>query len=76
MELDAFAHHCSRLNSAKIAPVREVNFVASFNEAGRGNFIFCLSSMHPARGLKGLEAETVTDLDLGGAMSADLEAQT
>lgn len=32
MELDAFAHHCSRLNSAKIAPVREV-----INENTRGN---------------------------------------
>lgn len=75
MELDAVAHHCSRLNSAQITPVGEVNLDSSFNEAGRGNSIFCLSSMQPAWGLRGPDAEPVTDLGLEGAVSADLDAQ-
>lgn len=48
MEFDALARHCSRLHSAQIAPVGDVHLDGSFNEAGRGNSIFCLSSVQPA----------------------------
>lgn len=75
MELDAFAHYCSRLGSAQIASVREVNLDGSFNEAGRGNSIFCLGSRQPARGLRGPDVVPATDLDSSGTESADLEAQ-
>lgn len=75
MELDAFTPHCSRRNSAQIAPVREVNLDVSCNEAGRGNSMFCLSSVQPARGRRGPDARPVTDWDAEGAVSADLEAQ-
>lgn len=75
MECDAFAHHYSRLNSAKIAPVREVNLDSSFNEARKRNSNFlpelsaaCLKGWGP-------DVELGIDLDLGGAVSADLEAQ-
>lgn len=75
MEFDAFAHHCVGLNSARVASVREVNSDGSFNEAGKGNSIFCLSPMQPVRRLRGPDAEPTTDVDTGGAVSADLEAQ-
>ena len=52
-----------------------MNSDGSFNEAGRGNSIFCLSSVQPARGLKGPDAELTADLDTGGAVSAGLEVQ-
>lgn len=74
MPFDASAHRCSRLNSAQITLVGEVNLDGSFNEAGRGNSIFCLSSAQPARRLRGPDAEPVTDLDPGAAESADLKA--
>lgn len=48
MEFDALARHCSRLHSSPIAPVGDVHLDGSFNEAGRGNSIFCLSSVRPA----------------------------
>lgn len=75
MEFDAFAHHCGGLNSARVAPVREVNSDGSFNEAGQGNSTFCLSPMQPVRRLRGPDAEPTTDVDTRGAVSADLEAQ-
>lgn len=74
MPFDALAHRCSRLNSAQITLVGEVNLDGSFNEAGRGNSIFCLSSVQLARRLRGPDAEPVTDLDPGAAESADLKA--
>lgn len=76
MEFDAFAHHCPRLNAAQIAPVGAVNLAGSFNEAGRGESILCQSSVQPDRRLRGPDAEPVTDLDSGAAVSADPEAQT
>ena len=74
MELYTFAHYCSRLNSAPVASVREVNLDSSVNEAGRGNSIFCLSSMQSAPGLRGPDAneQPQTHLDSSGAASADL----
>lgn len=57
------------------APVREVNLDSSFNEARKRNSNFlpelnaaCLKGWGP-------DVELGTDLDLGGAVSADLEAQ-
>lgn len=75
MEFDALAYHCVGLNPARLAPIREVNSDGSFNEAGKGNSIFCLSSIQPVHSLRSPEAEPTTDLDTGGAASADLEAQ-
>ena len=74
MELYTFAHYCSRLNSAPITSVREVNLDSSFNVAGRGNSIFCLSSLQSAPGLRGPDANEhpQTHLDSSGAASADL----
>lgn len=62
------------LNSARVDPVREVNSDGSFNEAGKGNSIF-LPEPNAACPLRGPDAEPTTDLDTGGAVSADLEAQ-
>lgn len=75
MEFDAFAYYRSRLNSAPIASVREVNLDGSFYEAGRGNSIFCLSSVQPPRGLRGPDVEPEMDLDSRGAESAALTAK-
>lgn len=48
MEFVAFAHRCPRLNSSQIVPVGAVNLDGSFNDAGRGDSIFCRSSVQSA----------------------------